>query len=446
MQPTCSSPGRRTASTYNGPVSVLLAGGPRTLQRTDHPVSRRNIDINAIKVLYRLHHAGYKSYLVGGAVRDLLLERRPKDFDVGSDARPQQVRRLFRNSRIIGRRFRLVHIYFRDCIIEVSTFRGTPDPEEQATAPGEILITDDNVFGTPAEDASRRDFTVNALFYDIGDFSVIDFVGGIDDLKDRVIRSIGDPDVRFQEDPVRMLRACELAGRLDFSIEPVTADSINRQRRELAKASAPRLADEIGQILRSGAARSILEVASQLGLLDVFLPEAERLLAVGERDDSGFDAIPEAIDRWAEQRGKISDSALYAALILPPMLVKMREIETSRGRPLGRSAARRLASDSVVPLASRLELSRQKAEEIIEAMAMFQRLGGSFKSGAERVRFSQRHGFDDALDLLQLFVWATGEGSRELELWRKVRRRRPEPRRVENRRGNRRGRRRRRRR
>ena len=235
-------------------MSVALPDGARILARSDHPVSRRNIDINAVKVLNRLHRAGFKSYLVGGAVRDLLLGRRPKDFDVGTDARPQQIRRLFRNSRIIGRRFRLAHVYFREGIIEVSTFRGTPDPEGQAAAPGEILITDDNVFGSPAEDASRRDFTVNALIYDISDFSVIDFVGGIEDLERGLIRTIGDPDVRFQEDPVRMLRACEMAGRLGFEIDADTRDAIVRQRREIAKASAPRMAEEIGQILenRSG--------------------------------------------------------------------------------------------------------------------------------------------------------------------------------------------------
>ncbi|MEJ2085655.1 MAG: polynucleotide adenylyltransferase PcnB [Acidobacteriota bacterium] len=410
-------------------MSVLLADGPKILERAEHSVSRRNIDINAIKVLYRLHHAGFKSYLVGGAVRDLMLRRRPKDFDVGSDARPQQVRRLFRNSRVIGRRFRLVHIYFRDSIIEVSTFRASPDPEDQAAAPGEILITDDNVFGSPAEDASRRDFTINALFYDVGDFSVIDYVGGIDDLEHRLIRSIGDPDVRFQEDPVRMLRACELAGRLDFSIEDATRDGIRRQRREIAKAAAPRLADEIGQTLRSGSADSILICASRLGLLEVFLPEAEALLSIGERDSTGFEGIPAAMDHCTAQGRNLTDTTLFAALILPPLLVDKRKRELERGRPLSPAAFRKMAVGSMAPLAARLAQSNQKIEDTVEAISIFLRLGGPWKSAAERVRFSMRSRFDDALDLLELFVVATGEGREELELWRRVQGQRPKSRR-----------------
>ena len=140
---------------------------PHILARPDHPISRSNISENTLKVLYRLHNQGYRAYLVGGAVRDLMLGRQPKDFDIGTDARPNDVRRLFRNSRIIGRRFRLVHVFFQDEIVEVSTFRRDPQPEDQTGDDGELLITDDNTYGTPREDAFRRDFTVNALFYDI---------------------------------------------------------------------------------------------------------------------------------------------------------------------------------------------------------------------------------------------------------------------------------------
>jgi poly(A) polymerase len=199
-------------------VSANAAEGePRILQRSEHPISRKAIDKNAVKVLYRLHNAGYKAYLVGGSVRDLMMGRTPKDFDVGTNARPNEVRRLFGNSRIIGRRFRLVHVFYHDgSVIEVSTFRRDPDPEEQRGEPGELLITSDNTYGTPRQDAFRRDFTINALFYSIADFTVRDHVGGIEDLERKLIRAIGDPDVRFQEDPVRMLRACEFAGRLGF--------------------------------------------------------------------------------------------------------------------------------------------------------------------------------------------------------------------------------------
>ncbi|MEM6456949.1 MAG: hypothetical protein AAF772_17795, partial [Acidobacteriota bacterium] len=209
---------------------------PRILPREAHPISRQDIDHDALKVMYRLDRQGYRAFLVGGSVRDLMLERAPKDFDVSTDARPEQIRKIFRNARIIGRRFRLAHILFKGNVVEVATFRSPPDPREQKGDGDDLLITSDNTFGTPATDAFRRDFTINALFYDIADFSVIDYVGGIRDLDDGIVRVIGDPDVRFQEDPVRMLRACEFAGRLDFTIDAVTQQGIRNQCEALERA------------------------------------------------------------------------------------------------------------------------------------------------------------------------------------------------------------------
>ena len=184
---------------------------PRILPRAEHTVSRRNIDPDALKVLYRLKSHGFTAYLVGGGVRDLLLGRKPKDFDIATSAHPQAVKRLFRNCFIIGRRFRLCHVRFGKKVVEVSTFRRLAEAQQ-----GETLIVRDNTFGTPEEDAFRRDFTVNALFYDIATFSVIDYVAGLEDLQQRLIRTIGDPATRFREDPVRMLRAVALAARLGF--------------------------------------------------------------------------------------------------------------------------------------------------------------------------------------------------------------------------------------
>src|SRR5450755_3811457 len=209
------------------------------------------IDPDAAKVVKRLTRAGYEAYLVGGAVRDLLIGRSPKDFDVATSAHPTDVRRLFRNSRIIGRRFRLVHVIFQDMIVEVSTFRREPEnrPSEDTE---DLLVTDDNTFGSPLQDARRRDFTINGLFYNIADFSVIDYVGGLEDIEARRVRVIGDPDVRFREDPVRMMRAIEFASRLGFEIEPATYDAIFRHRAEILKASAPRVSEEILELLRRG--------------------------------------------------------------------------------------------------------------------------------------------------------------------------------------------------
>ena len=249
---------------------------PRILSRPEHNLSRKNIDPDALKVLYRLKNSGFVAYLVGGGVRDLLLERQPKDFDIGTSAHPQQVRKLFRNCFIVGRRFRLAHVRFGRKVVEVSTFRKAAEPEE-----GDTLIRRDNTFGTPEEDAFRRDFTVNALFYDIATFSVIDWVRGIEDLIDRVIRTIGDPEVRFREDPVRMLRAVALAARLGFTIDPHTVEALRALRGEIVRSSSARILEEFYKILRQGRSRRTFEMLHEHGLLAYLLPEADHAMARG---------------------------------------------------------------------------------------------------------------------------------------------------------------------
>src|SRR5262245_33100818 len=236
---------------------------PRVISREEHTLSRRDVDPDALKVLYRLRQGDHVAYLVGGSVRDLLLGRRPKDFDIGTSAHPYQVKKLFRNCWIIGRRFRLAHVKFGPKVIEVATFRrqlqpgeevvqdGVPAPDPSSPE-GEHLIHRDNTFGTPEEDAFRRDFTINALAYDIGTFSIIDYVGGLDDLRTGVVRSIGDPEVRLREDPVRMLRAIALASRLDFTIDRPVVEAIRAHRQEISQSSAPRLLEEYYKILRAG--------------------------------------------------------------------------------------------------------------------------------------------------------------------------------------------------
>ena len=200
-------------------------------------------------------------------MRDLLLGRVPKDFDIGTDAAPQAVRKLFRNCRLIGRRFRLAHILFAGGkVVEVATFRRRPEPLDPE-AP-ELLMTSDNVFGTAREDALRRDFTINGLFYNIADFSVIDYVGGLEDLDAGVIRTIGDPDIRFREDPVRMMRAIEFASRLGFQIEAKTWEGISRHRNDILKASPPRVSEEILELLRRGWSRGAIKLMVGSGLLE----------------------------------------------------------------------------------------------------------------------------------------------------------------------------------
>src|SRR5947209_13611633 len=260
---------------------------PRIIPRDAHTVSRRDIDPDALKVLYRLRQFDHVAYLVGGSVRDLLLGRRPKDFDIGTSAHPQQVKKLFRNCWIIGRRFRLAHVKFGNKVIEVATFRRQLGPGEEivaegVTAPdpttpeGQHLIHHDNTFGTPEEDAFRRDFTINALFYDIATFSIIDYVSGLDDLRDRVVRSIGEPDLRLREDPVRMLRAIALAARLDFTIEPGLLQAIRTHRQEIAKSSPARMLEEYYKILRAGSSERAFRGLGDVGLLEPTAPELHR--------------------------------------------------------------------------------------------------------------------------------------------------------------------------
>jgi poly(A) polymerase len=391
---------------------------PRIVPRAEHPISRRSISSNALKVMYRLHNAGYKAYLVGGSVRDLMLGRKPKDFDIGTDARPNEVRRLFGNSRIIGRRFRLVHVFFHDGeTVEVSTFRRNPEPEEQRGLPGELLITSDNTFGTPREDAFRRDFTINALFYDIGEYAVLDYVGGIEDLERRLVRAIGDPDVRFQEDPVRMLRACEFAGRLGFGIEPRTQEAIHRQRKELEKASPARVTEEIAQLLRCGRAGAAMQWMLELDLLAVMLPEVYAMLTAGARGMGDFGQILPVIDRMVGRGRELSDSALLAALLLPQVLLRRDDLEQEQRRPMSRAAIETMIRDEIQPFLSRLTVSNLRTQQIFQALVGFQRLCEPGWNLSERIRFARRSFFKDALALFEILVEATGEGHEALAQW-----------------------------
>ncbi|MBN8726829.1 MAG: polynucleotide adenylyltransferase PcnB [Xanthomonadales bacterium] len=251
----------------------------RIIPRAEHSISRRNISSGAVRVLYRLHEAGYRACLVGGAVRDLLLGGNPKDFDVATDATPEQVRALFRNCRLIGRRFRLAHVLFGREIVEVATFRGSEDDGSGDRHLVDGRLVRDNVYGTIEEDALRRDFTINALYYDIADFSVLDAVGGMADLERRVLRLIGDPDLRYREDPVRMLRAARIAAKLDFTIAPETAAPFAKLAPLLAEAPPARLFDECMKLFMSGYGLASFRALEQHGLLQYVFPATARSIA-----------------------------------------------------------------------------------------------------------------------------------------------------------------------
>ncbi|HWZ85686.1 MAG TPA: polynucleotide adenylyltransferase PcnB [Thermoanaerobaculia bacterium] len=389
--------------------------------RSEHPISRSRIDPDALKVLYRLQTGGYKGYLVGGSVRDLMLSRTPKDFDIGTDAHPAALRKLFRNCRMIGRRFRLAHILFANGkVIEVATFRRRPDPVLDA-AGHELLQTSDNTFGTPREDALRRDFTINGLFYDISDFSVIDHVGGLDDLEAGLVRTIGDPDIRFQEDPVRMMRAVEFASRLGFAITPDSYEAILRHRKAIVKSAPPRVTEELAQTLRGGHALPTLLLLREVGLLDVLLPELALVLRQIDPDHARgtghlFWALLDVLDA-ERRRGRVfEDPVLYGLLYLPIVRARVRDIA-----PDGDPDPNRLATvieDVVTPLAFRMSLPRAATDRIKQALAMVGKLSHRPDSKLVTRRFAMREAFPAALDLFELTAMATGRGQELVRDWR----------------------------
>jgi poly(A) polymerase len=293
---------------------------PTIIPRDQHAISRKMIDEEALKVLYRLHRNGFLAYLVGGSVRDLLLGKVPKDFDVATNAHPLEINALFKNSRIVGRRFRLVHVFFKGGkIIEVSTFRSRSEFEETQTEEGELVRRES--FGTPAEDALRRDITINGLFYNIADFSIIDYVGGMDDLNRQVIQTIGDPDERFHQDPVRMIRVIRHAARTRFSIEVKTYEAILRHRKEIRKCSPSRLRDEFLRELKEGTAKPSLRLMLETGLLFSLFPDLERALGnqslYGKKTQESFLSLFDLVDQLIKTGRQVSESILLALFLIP---------------------------------------------------------------------------------------------------------------------------------
>lgn len=298
------------------------------IPRERHCVSRKHISNNALRVLYRLREAGFGAFLVGGAVRDLLLGGEPKDFDVATDATPEEVKHLFRNCRLIGRRFRLAHVFFGSEIIEVATFRAAGDNGSgERELEGHRLVRD-NVYGNVEEDAVRRDFTVNALYYAVEDFSVRDFVGGYADIERRVLRLIGDPDARYREDPVRMLRAARLAAKLDFAIDPATAEPIPRLCGLLDEAASARLFDECLKMFMAGYGEASFLMLERLGLVPALLRDTAEALAA----DAGGGLRRMLLrglsntDARVREDLPVTPAFLFAVLLWPAYLREMRAL------------------------------------------------------------------------------------------------------------------------
>jgi len=285
---------------------------PVILERPQHTISRKQIDPDALKVLYRLYRHGHKAYLVGGAVRDLLLGKLPKDFDVVTDARPGQIKKLFANCFLIGRRFRLAHIRFRGGkIIEVATFRKEPDDCEEEN-------TDrNNTFGTPVEDAFRRDITINGLFYDISNFSIIDFVGGLEDIRNGRACIIGNPVDRYTDDPVRMWRVLRHASRLNFTIEKATADAIAAHKDLLRQCSGARLFEELNKDMNSGFSSPLFKLFHRFGVMPCLLGKIGSYVEQSSGASEKLFALLQVADSAVKSKKNLSAEARYALLFWP---------------------------------------------------------------------------------------------------------------------------------
>jgi poly(A) polymerase len=396
-------------------------GEPVIVPRAEHAISRKQIDPDALKVLYRLHQNQHVAYLVGGSVRDLLLGRHPKDFDIGTDAHPYQVKRLFRNCWIIGRRFRLAHVRFGTKTIEVATFRrqvsaqelaaaeeaaaeGVPLDPESADGSHDRLVHRDNTFGTPEQDAFRRDFTINALFYDIATFSIIDYTGGLDDLRAGIVRSIGEPAERFQEDPVRMLRAVAMAARLGFNIDPPIDRAIAAHRHDIARSAPARLIEEFYKLLRSGASQQAFRLLADRKLLEPIASELQ--------DRSGA-LLWESLARLDAYRKRFdaSPDTLTNAILLGTLLV-----------PLGHSV--RSLTPAPVPdgdfkkeprlSLGMLPLARRDVERLRQILGLQRRIADMSLSPRARRALMHRGPFREAMTWLEIH----GEMPDVLEHWR----------------------------
>ncbi len=431
---------------------------PTIIPRKEHTISRKWISSNAVRVLYKLKEHGYYSYLVGGGVRDLLLGREPKDFDIATDATPNEVKKVFRNCRLIGRRFRLAHIHFHDDIVEVATFRSMVDDGPEAmeaapvieeamdTAPPELPVRDeaappvaavaavpearpkpprmlkteggmilrDNVFGTPEEDALRRDFTVNALFYNIADYSVIDYTGGMKDLRNGLIRTIGDPLVRFTEDPVRMVRAVRFAALLGFELEAETYRAMLALKDQVALASPARMYEEVLKLFLQGEGEKTYQLLRKTGLFGVIFPRLDQWV------DSERDGFPHI---WIGKALEWVDACVQAGRTVPPHILfgllfgQYIEEKANHERSKGANALDAMTQAVSEVLAEQVQRVQIPKKISLTMRDMYWNQQRFEKREGKYPRFFQRRpGFADAFEYLRFTSETTGE-KKELRAW-----------------------------
>lgn len=386
--------------------------GPTIRERSAHAISRSNIDEEALKVLYRLSTAGYISYLVGGSVRDLLLGRRPKDFDVGTDARPNDIRKIFRNCFLIGRRFRLAHIIFGKKVIETSTFRR--QPEEQETANG-LYQSEDNTFGTPEEDAKRRDFTVNGLFYDIKTFSVIDYVDGLKDLDKRVLRCIGDPNIRFREDPVRMMRAVKFAARLDFTIDRASRKAILKHHSDILNASVPRVCEEVYRLFTYNKSNEAFRLLWDFELLKDLLPDLDEHIRASGGKHAPIWKILHALD--TDPASETATNGLRTACLYYTCYNDQLKAELARV-PHGKINLQHVSRSVLSKMAERLRIPKMTFFTAVTMLDFQRRFAEAPVKGSKRFAHFVRHpDFLDALALYRIVQTAEGNDLARAKAW-----------------------------
>ena len=402
----------------------MAAGGPRVVARNEHPISRANISANALKVLYRLRDAGFQAFLVGGAVRDLLLGLHPKDFDIATNAHPDEVKQLFRNCRLIGRRFHLAHVRFGYEIIEVATFRAahTPIDEDNSVDEGGHRVLDergrilrDNLYGTIEEDVWRRDFTANALYYNIEDFSVWDYVGGVEDARQRILRMIGDPETRYREDPVRMLRAVRFAAKLDFAIHADTATPIPKLAWMLDGVPPARLFDEVNKVFLAGSAQAAFELLERLQLLEHLFPDLASALHDAPPGSSARELVRlglQGTDERVRAEKSVTPTFLFAILLWPA--VQRAFSKLARGND--GDAQQLLAACDQVTARQQARVAIPKRftlplRELVGLQPRFER-----REGRRALRLLNHPRFRAAYDFLILRA-AAGEADAELAKW-----------------------------
>jgi poly(A) polymerase len=395
--------------------SAENTAAPRILPRSEHTISRANISEHALKVLYRLRAAGFEAYLVGGGVRDLLLGREPKDFDIATDAHPEEVAGLFSNSRLIGRRFRLVHVHFGREIIEVATFRGGPDGEQADEREEGGMILRDNIYGTLEQDAWRRDFSINSLYYNIQDFSVVDYTGGLEDLKTGLLHIIGNAEQRYCEDPVRMLRAVRFAAKLGFRIHPQSEAPLFTLGDRLEAVPPARLFDELLKLFLSGAALPTFELLRHYNLFRYLFPMTDACLAMEEQ---GFPhmlvakGLANTDARVAEDK-PVTPAYLFAVLLWEPVRARAARLQAEGMSDL---QALQIASDEVVAAQCRhITLPRRYSLQTREIWTMQARL--QRHNGKRALRLLELPRFRAAYDFLLLRIESGEQNLASLGQW-----------------------------